>query len=68
MVRTCLRRERQVLKYNDLTDKQKFITEIVKDLDPQFDHPFYGRSAINLSKQLKSYGVQTEVINNEQRR
>ena len=40
MIRTCLRRERQVLKYNDITDKQKFITEIVKDLDPQFDHPF----------------------------
>ena len=40
MIRTCLRRERQVLKYNDITDKEKFITEIVKDLDPQFDHPF----------------------------
>ena len=40
LVRTFLRRERMLLKYQDYTDKEKFITEIVKDLDPQFDHPF----------------------------
>jgi hypothetical protein len=57
MVRTCLRRERQVLKYNDLTDKQKFITEIVKDLDPQFDHPFLwsiGDQFVKAAKELWS--------------
>ena len=56
MVRTCLRRERQVLKYNDLTDKQKFITEIVKDLDPQFDHLLWsiGDQFVKAAKELWS--------------
>ena len=53
LVRTCLRRERLVLKYNDLTDKEKFITEIVKDLDPQFDHPFLWSIGDQFVKQAK---------------
>ena len=29
------------MRYNDHTDRDKIISEIVKDLDPEFDHPYF---------------------------
>ena len=57
LVRTFLRRERMLLKYQDYTDKEKFITEIVQDVDPQFEHPYewsIGEPFVRKAKELWS--------------
>ena len=40
LVKIFQRRERLLMRYAEETDKEKVIKEIVKDLDPQFDHAF----------------------------
>ena len=40
LVKIFQRRERLLMRYAEETDKEKVIKELVKDLDPQFDHAF----------------------------
>ena len=40
LVKIFQRRERMLMRYAEETDKEKVIKELVKDLDPQFDHAF----------------------------
>ena len=41
LIQAFIRRERLLMRYNDHTDRDKIISEIVKDLDPEFDHPYF---------------------------
>ena len=49
------RRERLLMRYNDLNDAEAIKSEIIKDVDPQFEHPFcwnIGSQFLNEAKLL----------------
>ena len=41
LVKNCIRRERLLSRYIDLEEPDMILQEIVKDVEPTFDHPFY---------------------------
>jgi len=41
LVRNCIRKERLLSRYIDLDEPDMILDEIVKDVDPGFDHQFY---------------------------
>tara|TARA_R100000234_G_scaffold21422_2_gene12050 strand:- start:6503 stop:7531 length:1029 start_codon:yes stop_codon:yes gene_type:complete len=53
------RRERLIMRYDNLSDKDQAIAEIVKDLDPVFDHPYLwsiGSQFVHEAKKLWNAG------------
>ena len=43
LVRSAIRRERLLTRYEHINDTEQMKLEIIKDCDPQFNHPFYWR-------------------------
>ena len=41
LVNSCLRKERLLARHIDLEETDMILKEIVKDVDPEFSHPFY---------------------------
>jgi hypothetical protein len=41
LVQNCIRKERLLARYVDLDEPDMILSEIAKDVEPMFDHPFY---------------------------
>jgi hypothetical protein len=41
LVQSCIRKERLLARHIDLDEPDMILAEIVKDVDPEFNHPFY---------------------------
>ena len=55
LVRSAIRRERLLKRYEHINDTAQMKLEIIKDCDPQFEHPFYwkiGNHYLNQAKEL----------------
>jgi len=55
LVKAAIRRERLLKRYEHLNDTQAMKMEIIKDLEPAFEHPFYwriGNHFLNIAKDL----------------
>ena len=41
LVQNCIRKERLLARHIDLDEPEMILKEIIKDVDPEFNHPFY---------------------------
>ena len=41
LVNSCMRKERLLARHIDLEETDMILAEIIKDVDPEFSHPFY---------------------------
>tara|TARA_R110002020_G_scaffold131807_2_gene294568 strand:- start:304 stop:1359 length:1056 start_codon:yes stop_codon:yes gene_type:complete len=53
LVQVCLRRERMLKRYAHLNDAELIKEELVKDIDPDFSHPFYWNIGYEFVKRAK---------------
>jgi hypothetical protein len=57
LVQVCIRRERLLSRYSHLNDIDRIKEELIKDVDPEFDHNFYwniGQEFFSKAKKLWS--------------
>ena len=58
LVQVCIRRERLLSRYSHLNDIDRIKEELIKDVDPEFDHNFYwniGYEFLTKAKKLWSF-------------
>ena len=57
LVNSCMRKERLLARHIDLEETDMILAEIIKDVDPEFSHPFYwsiGNKYLNKAKKIWS--------------
>jgi len=57
LVNSCLRKERLLARHIDLDEPDMILKEIIKDVDPEFNHPFYwsiGNKYLSKAKKIWS--------------
>ena len=57
LVNSCLRKERLLARHIDLDETDMILKEIIKDVDPEFSHPFYwniGQKYLSKAKKIWS--------------